>query len=309
MSASIDNRPRVSVVIPHLNQLAALHECLDSVLAQQIGGGRVEVIVVDNGSSVTLTGVAAAYPDILLLDEPAPGPGLARNRGVLASTAPVLAFIDADCRAEAGWLAAALAAVELDPARSVVGGDVRVPFADAQHVSAVEAYEAVFSYRQRLHIEAHHYSGTGNLAMGRAVYDAVGPFGGIDIAEDVDWGVRAHALGYVTRYVPEMIIYHPARPDFASLATKWKRHIRHAFNEDRAAGRAGLRWHLRAAATFGSVGVHAFKMLATDRVPGFANRLRGVSMLARTRWFRTVEMIRIAHAPDESGALFWNRPA
>ena len=299
--------PRISVVIPHLNQVAALEACLVSVEHQDIGDGAFEIIVVDNGSNVSLAAVQAAHPAVHFLCEPLPGPGLARNRGVLAAIAPVLAFIDADCRAETGWLAAALAAVEPDPANRVVGGDVRVPFVDIRRISAIEAYEAVFSYRQRLHIETQLYSGTGNLAMGRAVFDAVGPFGGIDTAEDMDWGLRAHALGFVTRYVPGMVIYHPARPDFAALATKWRRHIRHAWNDYRHAGRARWRWQLRAAVVLLSVAVHALKMLTSERVPGFANRLRGVSMLIRTRWFRFGEMLRVAHAPAESGALFWNR--
>ncbi len=301
--------PRASVVIPHLNQLEALGECLVSVEQQQIGGGDIEIIVVDNGSNVALRDVQAAHPRVRFLSEPQPGPGLARNRGVLAATAPVLAFIDADCRAEAGWLAAALAAIEPDPARSVVGGDVRVPFADPRNVSPTEAYEAVFSYRQQMFIEAHGYSGTGNLAMGRAIFDAVGPFGGIDTAEDMDWGLRARALGYVTRYVPGMIIYHPARPDFDALATKWRRHIRHAWNDYRSAGQPRWRWQLRAAAMLASIGPHGIKLLTSERVPGLANRLRGIGMLIRTRRFRAAEMLRVANAPPESGALFWNREA
>ena len=299
--------PRVSVVIPHLNQVEALGDCLRSVLGQRIDVGAIEVIVVDNGSRVALDAVAAEFPMVRFFAEPRPGPGLARNRGVAAARAPVLAFIDADCRAEAGWLAAALAAIEPDPARRVGGGDVRVPFADAARPTAIEAYEAVFSYRQRLHIEVHHYSGTGNLAMGRAVFDAVGPFGGIDTAEDMDWGVRAHRLGYVTRYVDGMVIYHPARPDFASLATKWRRHIRHAWNDDRAAGRSRARWLARAAAVVASAIIHLPKMLASDRVPTIGGRLRGGAMLVHMRWFRAREMIRVAFAPAEPGTLHWNR--
>lgn len=309
MTATELPRPRVSVIIPHLNQVEVLAGCLTSVLGQKIDSGTAEVIVVDNGSTVSLADVRAAFPQVVFLTEPQPGPGLARNRGVLAAHAPVLAFIDADCRAEAGWLAAALAGVEPDPAHNVVGGDVRVPFADTNHVSAIEAYEAVFSYRQQLHIETHLYSGTGNLATGRAVFDAVGPFGGIDTAEDMDWGLRAHALGYVTRYIPDMIIYHPARPDFDALATKWRRHIRHAWNDHRSAGKSRASWLARAAVTLLSAGVHTFKMLTSRRVPTASGRLRGVSMLLQTRWFRAIEMARVAYAPEESGALFWNREA
>ena len=47
--------------------------------------------------------------------------------------------------------------------------------------------------------------------MRRTDFDKVGPFGGIEIAEDIDWGQRARTAGYTFRYVPEMIVFHPAR--------------------------------------------------------------------------------------------------
>ena len=68
-------------------------------------------------------------------------------------------------------------------------------------------------------------------AMRRSAYGAVGPFGGIELAEDSDWGHRATSMGYAIGYVPTMIVYHPARQSFADLCTKWDRHISHDFTE------------------------------------------------------------------------------
>lgn len=90
--------PTVSVIIPHLNQ----HEALTRCLASLAGQGAAEIIVVDNGSRAPLDDVMAAFPDVRFLREPTPGPGPARNLGVMHATGEVLAFIDADCRAEKG---------------------------------------------------------------------------------------------------------------------------------------------------------------------------------------------------------------
>lgn len=300
--------PRVSVIIPHLNMPEALDRCLRSVFAQHLDHGGFEVIVVDNGSRVSLTAIKAAWPTVHWLEEPRPGPGLARNKGITIARAPVLAFIDADCRADVGWLQAAVSAVEAaPPARGVVGGDVRIDFIDPRRLTGIEAYEAVFAYRQRMYIERQNFSGTGNLAMAAPVHAEVGPFAGIDTAEDRDWGQRATAAGYTIRYVDGMRVFHPGRTDFEGLEKKWRRHIRHDWNDRRAAGRGALGWSLRAGAMLASIPVEALRILGSSRLSGLANRARGIAVLARIRAFRCAEMLRVMTAAEESGATFWNR--
>lgn len=297
--------PRASVIIPHYQMPDALRHCLDSVIVQTLDRGDIEIIVVDNNSRRFPDDVAADYPRVRFLREPTPGPGLARNTGVVAARANVLVFIDADCWAESGWLQAAIDAVEPDPARNVVGGDVRIGFGEPKRLTPLEAYEAVFAYRQRFYIEKRRFSGTGNLAMGRPVYDAVGPFAGINTAEDQDWGRRAFAAGYVTRYVPAMRIYHPARTTMDELQRKWLRHISHELHDHRAVARPMWRWALTAGAVALSIPVHGVRMFTSDRLHGLSNRLAGLGVLARIRIFRAVEMLRAARSPQISGGHFW----
>lgn len=300
-----DELPRASVIVPHLNTPDALARCLASVASQQLDHGSFEIIVADNGSTVSLDAVRAAYPAVRFVVEPTPGPGPARNAGVAVSRGAVLAFIDADCRAGDGWLQAAVDAVEPDPDNRVVGGDVRIDYRDPDRLSAAEAYEAVFAYRQAMYIRKLRFSGTGNLAMGRSVHARVGPFAGIGVAEDRDWGRRACALGLPARYVPAMRIYHPARADFAELATKWRRQIAHDLAEHRARGRALWKWHARAVAVALSAPVSGVQLLVSDRLHGLGNRFRGLSMLTRTRLFRAAEMMRAVGGPSQAEG--WNR--
>lgn len=303
--------PRVSVIIPHLNTPELLSRCLASVMAQRLDHGSIEVIVVDNGSRTLLDAVIADFPAACFLAEPRPGPGPARNRGIAFASAPVLAFIDADCRADAGWLQAAVDAVEADPDRAVVGGDVRIETHDARCFTPVEAYERVFGFRQKMYIEKRHFSVTANLAMAAPVAPIVGPFGGIDIAEDLDWGQRAHAAGYATRFFPQMRVWHPARADFAALARKWQRHITHEFHDHQAAARPDWRWLARALMMIASIVPDAVRTLASNRLTGLHNRWKALTMLARIRLFRARGMLQIAYTPANarkgSGADFWNR--
>jgi glycosyltransferase involved in cell wall biosynthesis len=300
--------PRVSVIIPFLNTPDALALCLASLAPQRLDRGHAEIIVIDNGSTVPFDQVRAAWPDVRFLAEPSPGPGPARNTGVAAATAPVLAFIDADCRAAPGWLQAAVDAVEADPT-TPFGGDIRIDFARPDHPTAVEAFEAVFGFRQKLYIETKQFSVTANLAVARPLFDTIGPFAGISTAEDLDWGRRAAAAGHPTRYRPAMRVFHPARPDFASLRRKWHRLVRHEWNAHAAAGRPAWRWRLRAAALVLAVPIESVRLFTSDRISGLATRLSGIGVLARIRWFRATEMHRLVGAGPEAATGFWNSAA
>lgn len=295
---------RVSVIIPHLNTPEALADCLFSVAGQQLDSGRFEIIVVDNGSQTPLDDVKAAYPQARFLVEPAPGPGPARNRGAAAATAPILAFIDADCRAAPGWLQAAVDAVTASPANPI-GGDIGIDFADPARPTPIEAYEAVFGFRQQLYIEKKQFSVTANLAMTSAVLTRVGPFAGIDHAEDLDWGRRAAAAGHRTRYCQAMQVRHPARSNMAALQAKWRRLIGHEWQAHRAAGRPRWHWQLRAVALVLSVPLETLRLFTSDRIAGLATRISAIPVLARLRWFRAAEMQRVATG-NAADRVAWN---
>ena len=238
----------------------------------------------------------------------APGPASLATPVPPQRARPVLVFIDADCRAETGWLQAAVDAVAGDVAHAVVGGDVRIDFVDPKRLTGIEAYEAVFAYRQKLYIESRRFSGTGNLAMGAPVLAAVGPFAGIETAEDIDWGERATAAGFPARYVAAMRIYHPGRTDFAQLQRKWARHIAHFHHAHVAAGKSAARWYALALATLVSSLWHAPRILTSNQLSGIGNRWRGIKVLLRIRFWRCAEMLRAA-AGRNRGASAWNPAA
>lgn len=297
----------VSVIIPHLNQVDALARCLDSVLAQKVDNARFEIIVVDNGSSVPIGDLQVRYPMVRWIAEHQAGPGPARNAGISIAKGAFLAFIDADCRAEAGWLATAVNALAAAPDRGAVAGDVLVDCVDFDRMTGVEAYETVFAYRFKMYIEKKGFAGTGNLAMSQAVQQRVGDFAGIGVAEDVDWGRRATALGFGFTYLPKMRIWHPARSDFESLRLKWCRHIAHEFADHQSKRRASWLWLARSLALVASIFVDGARMLFDQRLRNTGNKLRGIGVLARIRLYRAGEMLRLLLGGMASGAAAWNR--
>lgn len=299
---------QVSVIIPHLNQHAALTACLASLAAQSTAPG--EVIVVDNGSARLPEAECAAFPGTRLLVEPTPGPGPARNCGVAAARGSVLAFIDADCTASPDWIAAALARLAAEPGTGVLGGDVRIALRRPGAPDWVEAYESEFAYRMEHYIRDQGFTGTGNLVMRRAVMEAVGPFAGIAVAEDRDWGQRARAAGHPTRFEPGMVVWHPARPDLGALCEKIDRLSAH--DHARAAARPFGRaaYVLKALAMAPSALVAMPRVLRSDRLTGPGARLKAMGTLCVLRGYRAFAMLRIALARDPgSAAQRWNRGA
>lgn len=113
-------------------------------------------------------------------------------------------------------------------------------------MNQIAAYELVYGYRMQLHVTRDHYTATCNMAVRKAVFAAVGDFADISIAEDVDWGQRATALGRRIAYVDSMIITTPARATFAELSRKWRLHIGHGHKATLPLPFGRLRWLLRA---------------------------------------------------------------
>jgi glycosyltransferase involved in cell wall biosynthesis len=296
----------ISVIIPHLNQEDHLRIGLEALHAQRDVTSTVEIIVVDNGSARLPETVCSAWPDVRLVSEPIPGPGPARNRGIREARGDVLAFIDADCRADPGWLAAIETAFA-DGQTRIIGGDVRVGYAHPSRPTFLEPYESIYSYRNNKHI-AEGYSGTGNLATLPSVVAEVGPFAGIEVAEDRDWGLRAGAAGYAIRYVPEMIVFHPARKTFAELTWKWDRHIAHDYEHIRSRRLGALHWLARAILIVGSPPFELKTVLFSPRVSGPRERMLAFLCLIAIRFYRGGRMIGVLLQGDAqklSGA--WNR--
>ncbi len=186
---------------------------------------------------------------------------------------------------------------------------MRIAPADAARMTIIEAYESVFGYRFQLYIERDRYTGTGNMAVRRKIFEAVGPFAGIAVAEDMDWGRRAAALGYLPAYVPAMQVLTPARRDFAELARKWDRHVAHFYEQSRTSRGARLRWLAHAAAIAASPLGEIPRILATDRLARPADRWRALLGVTRLRLYRARQMLRLSLGADPAQlAGTWRKP-
>jgi glycosyltransferase involved in cell wall biosynthesis len=89
-------RGLVSVVVPCYNQANFLAEAIDSVLAQTYG--RIEVVVVNDGSTDDTAAVASRYERVRCISQLNGGQGAARNEGLKHATGEYVLFLDSDDR-------------------------------------------------------------------------------------------------------------------------------------------------------------------------------------------------------------------
>jgi glycosyltransferase involved in cell wall biosynthesis len=164
----------VSVIMPHLNDYDNLDACLRLLQAQSFPGDRTEIIVADNGSSRGFDAVrriVGSRGQVIEVAERGAGP--ARNAAVRASRGEAIAFIDSDCLPDKRWLEEGLA--ELCHA-DFAGGRVDVLVEDPRRMTAAEAFESVFAFRNERYVKDLNFTVTASMFVWRSVFDAVGGF-------------------------------------------------------------------------------------------------------------------------------------
>ncbi len=115
--------PLISVIVPTFNAAAFLPEAIESVGRQDYKP--LEIIVVDDGSTDDTRSVAARWPHVRYIHQHNQGPSGARNTGIQAATADILAFLDVDDLWTADHLEALLPTLLAEPELRFVWGTTR----------------------------------------------------------------------------------------------------------------------------------------------------------------------------------------
>jgi glycosyltransferase involved in cell wall biosynthesis len=286
----------VSVIVPHLDDYDNLDACLKLLEAQSFPGDRTEIIVADNGSSWGFDAVCRLVGSRGRVIEVAErGAGPARNAAVRVSRGEALAFIDSDCRPDKRWLEEGLA--ELRHA-DIAGGHVDVLVDDPRRMTAAEAFESVFAFRNERYVKDLKFTVTASMFVWRSVFDAVGDFIN-SVPEDKDWCERAWRQGYRIRFAPKSIVGHPARRTMVELKRKWRRLTLESSEGARREGTAPALVLLRQWAALLAVLPHAFLPLGSRRLHGMRNRLMAIVGLAQIRAYRFSVAYRAVVRRDE----------
>lgn len=250
----------LSFIVPVRNDAAGVTRCLHSI-ATAAKRVRHEVIVVDNGSIDGSTDIASGLGAKVFTR--AGRVAALRNAGARAAAGSLLAFVDADHEVDRRWAEAALD-LTADPEIAAVGAPYHPP-PSANWVQ--RTYNLLRDHRPGLRDAT--WLGSGNLAVRRSAFDAVGGFDEtLETCEDVDLCQRLKQAGYRVLSDSRLRSTHYGDPST----------LRRLFASELWRGRDNLRVSLRALALreLPSVAIPAFDLVAV-LVAAIAILLRGRS--------------------------------
>ena len=207
---ALPRTPKISVVVASFNAERTLVSCLDSL--KSLNYPDYEILLVDDGSTDSTPQIAARYPKVLYLPHQKNlGLSVARNTGIAAATGEIIAFTDADCRADEDWLYY-IAGDLLESDFAAIGGPNLLPPEDSAVAAAVMASPGGPAHVMLTDRQAEHVPGC-NLA---AYTWALTELGGFDpifrrAGDDVDVCWRLQQAGYKIGFSPAAFVWHYRR--------------------------------------------------------------------------------------------------
>jgi len=118
-------KPDVSVIVPAFNEEDYIASCLESILKQDYRG-KMEVIVVNDGSTDRTAGIAKKHPIKLIDLKTNGGKANALNIGIEQSKGDIIIFSDADSELESNAVKILVNALGKDPKVGAVAGKVYI---------------------------------------------------------------------------------------------------------------------------------------------------------------------------------------
>ncbi|MHC4941740.1 MAG: glycosyltransferase family 2 protein [Planctomycetota bacterium] len=213
-------KPEVSIIVLNLNGKEHLDRCFSSLREMDYDPGRVECILVDNGSiDGSVRYMSNRFPEVrVIANKQNLGFSMACNLGARAAQGEILVFLNNDMRVDKGWLAPLVEVIragEADCAASLIlSWDGRVVnFGGAgSNFHGIGFQEGMNDpdldkYRDRKEIL---FPCGGSMAIRRDLFLEVEGFDEDFFAyfEDVDFGWRLWVLGYRVLFVPESTVFH-----------------------------------------------------------------------------------------------------
>ncbi|MDD5260032.1 MAG: glycosyltransferase [bacterium] len=215
------NYPSVSILIPVFNRSQQLSACLQAIALLDWPKEKLEIIVIDDGSTEDLSLVTSGNP-VRLIRQEHQGDTAARNLGAELAVNEFLFFVDSDVQLQPSTLKIlyqALAGKKAAAARGAYKNESK---------SLISRFIQVdFEYRQRLlsRNEQIDLLDTACALINRQVFINVGGFDrSISVCGDVEISYKLNSRGYKLIFVPGAVYYHRhCEKVFAYLANKYRK--------------------------------------------------------------------------------------
>ena len=208
---------KYSYIIPVYNRPREVDQLLASLASQSLR--EFEVIVVDDGSSITCEDLIEYYErvlDIHYYNKPNSGPGQTRNYGVERAKGEYVIILDSDVLLPKGYMAAVDQELTAHPCDAFGGPDrAHRNFTPMQKAInyAMTSFFTTGGIRGGKKKMDKFYPRSFNMGVKRDVYNALGGFSKMRFGEAIDFSIRIFKGGYQCRLFPEAWVWHKRRTD------------------------------------------------------------------------------------------------
>jgi len=199
----MNDQVAISFVVPAYNEERHLARTLSAIIAEiNRSGCRAEVIVVNNASTDATVAVAAAFPAVIVVDEPEKGLVQARRAGFQRASGALIANVDADTIVTDGWLQRVLAEFNRHPGLVALSGPYIYYDVSKKARAAVRAFYVMgygFYVLNRFVLRVGSMLQGGNFVVRRAALEQIGGYNPLFsfYGEDTDLARRLQAVGAV----------------------------------------------------------------------------------------------------------------
>jgi glycosyltransferase involved in cell wall biosynthesis len=193
----------ISFVVPAYNEEKHLAKTLEAIVAEIKRSGCVaEVVVVNNASTDGTGGIAASFPDVIVVDEPIKGLVQARRAGFQRASGKLIANVDADTIVTEGWLNRVLEEFRRHPGLVALSGPYIYYDVPKSTRAAVRAFYIMgygFYVLNRFVLRVGSMLQGGNFVVRRSALEAIGGYNPVFsfYGEDTDLARRLNAVGSV----------------------------------------------------------------------------------------------------------------
>jgi cellulose synthase/poly-beta-1,6-N-acetylglucosamine synthase-like glycosyltransferase len=200
--------PKATVVVAAFNAASMLGECLSSL--RELNYPDYETIVVDDGSTDS-TSEIANQAGVRAIRVEHKGLAAARNAGVDAASGEIVAFIDADARADRDWLYHLVEAIKRRDAAAAAGPNF-APDPQSSRTAGMAAAPGLPREVRAGDDRLAQLCGC-NMAITKAALLKVGGFDPMftSAGDDVDLSWRLAALNETLAYAPGAVVIHERR--------------------------------------------------------------------------------------------------
>lgn len=219
-------RPFISVVIPAYNEERNIGKCIESLLDSDYPKEKLEIIVVDDGSSDRTAEIASSYKGVRVFRKPNSGKADSLNYGIKKAKGEIIATLDADSHITKKAIKRMLPLFSDDAKAVTAAVLVDNPKNIIEQLQEVEYVFTIFSRKVLEAIDAIHVTPGPFSMFRREVFEQIGGFDRNNILEDQEIAMRMQKHNFRIRASTDAIVYTKVPENMKQLLkqrTRWHR--------------------------------------------------------------------------------------